>query len=91
MAQKRTDKSIAPEKMSFEEATAEVERIIARIESGEIGLEEALEARRRGDQLLRRCRAILDRAEQELEQIAIDEAGKQDPSPQTGDQAEDRG
>ena len=58
-----------PEKMSFEQATEELEIIIDRIESGEVGLEEALAERRRGETLIRRCRAILDVAEQELRRI----------------------
>ena len=58
--------------MSFEAATAELERIIEQIEQGEIGLEESLAARKRGDALIRRCRAILDQAEQELEQVAAE-------------------
>jgi exodeoxyribonuclease VII small subunit len=59
-----------PESMSFEQATEELEAIIDRIEQGEIGLEQSLAERKRGEQLIRRCRAILDAAEQELEQAA---------------------
>jgi exodeoxyribonuclease VII small subunit len=59
-----------PEKLSFEQAVAELESIIEQIEQGEIGLEESLQQRKRGDQLIKRCRAILDAAEQELEQVS---------------------
>jgi exodeoxyribonuclease VII small subunit len=59
-----------PEKLSFEQAVAELESIIEQIERGEIGLEESLKQRKRGDQLIKRCRAILDAAEQELEQVS---------------------
>lgn len=59
-----------PAAMRFEEATAELEAIIERIERGEIGLEESLAQRRRGEALVRRCREILDAAEQELETVA---------------------
>ncbi len=58
-----------PEKMRFEEALEELETIIDRVEQGEIGLEASLVERRRGEALIRRCRAILERAEQELEQV----------------------
>ena len=64
-----------PAEMSFEEATRELEAIIERIEAGEIGLEQSLAERRRGDALIRRCRSILDAAEQELEQVAAEEHG----------------
>ena len=56
--------------MSFEQATEELDRIVERIESGEIGLQESLKQRKRGDELIQRCRAILDEAEQELKTIS---------------------
>ncbi len=62
--------------MSFEQATEELEAIIERIEEGEIGLEDALAERKRGEALITRCRAILDVAEQELREI---EAAGDDP------------
>lgn len=65
-----------PEEMTFEQATGELEAIIARIEQGEIGLEESLVARRRGEALIKRCRVILDAAEQELEQAVAEEEGE---------------
>ena len=59
--------------MSFEQATEELEAIIERIEQGEIGLEEGLSERKRGEHLITRCRAILDAAEQELQHTAPEE------------------
>ena len=53
----------APSEMSFEQATEELEELIRRIEEGDIGLEESLAARKRGDALIKRCRSILDGAE----------------------------
>ena len=55
-----------PETMTFEAATSELESLIRTIEAGEIGLEASLAARRRGEALIRRCRGVLDRAEEEL-------------------------
>lgn len=60
-----------PEKMSFEQATEELEAIIEQIETGELGLQESLAQRKRGDGLLKRCRAVLDEAEQELEKLSV--------------------
>ena len=73
MPAKKKSKANAPASLSFEQAAAELEAIIERIESGEIGLEESLAQRKRGEELLKRCRAVLDQAEQELEQIEGDE------------------
>ena len=57
--------------MSFEQATEELESIIEQIESGELGLQDSLAQRKRGDGLLKRCRAVLDEAEQELEKLSL--------------------
>jgi len=57
---------------TFEEAVAEVEAIIEKIESGEIGLEEQIEQYARGAQLLKRCRTILERCEQRVEEITAE-------------------
>jgi exodeoxyribonuclease VII small subunit len=70
-----------PQSMSFEQATEELEAIIERIEQGQIGLEESLAERKRGEHLVRRCRAILDAAEQELEQVAAPESAEEPDSP----------
>lgn len=58
-----------PEGMSYEEAIGELESIIDSIERGDVGLEESLAHHRRGTLLLKRCRAILERAEQEVEHL----------------------
>lgn len=63
----------------YEEAAAELESIIDRIESGEIGLEESVRAYERGAALVRRCRAILERAEQRIEEL--DTREPTDPGP----------
>lgn len=73
MARKTSPKRTPPEEMTFEQASEELESIIELIESGEIGLEEAMLERKRGDELIRRCRAVLDTAEQELKQIELAE------------------
>ena len=72
------DTPIDPEKMTFEAAIDELETLIARIEQGAIDLEASLEARRRGDALIRRCRAVLDTADQELRRIEAAERDEAD-------------
>jgi exodeoxyribonuclease VII small subunit len=59
----------ALEQMRFEQAVEELEAIIERIERGEVGLEESLAQWKRGQALIRRCRAILDVAEQQVQQL----------------------
>ena len=54
---------------SFEESVAELEKIVAAIESGQIGLEESLAKYEQGMELVKKCRGILDRAEKRIEQL----------------------
>lgn len=56
--------------LGFEEAVEQLEAIIERMERGEIALEDSLREYARGDALVRRCRQILDQAEQRIEAIS---------------------
>ncbi len=59
----------APESLSYEQAVAELESLIDRMESGETPLEESLADYERGVGLLKRCRAIISQAEQKIEYL----------------------
>lgn len=67
------------EPLSYERAVEELETIIERIEQGEIGLEESLRQFTRGDALVRHCRAILERAEQQVRELAVTDESSADP------------
>ncbi|MEM7680547.1 MAG: exodeoxyribonuclease VII small subunit [Planctomycetota bacterium] len=54
---------------SFEQALERLETIIDRIESGEVGLEDAIAEYEAGVALVQRCRSILDRAEQRISEL----------------------
>ncbi len=60
------------ETLSYEQALGELEALIERIEQGEIGLEQSLTEYRRGAVLLKRCRSILDTAEQQIDELTAD-------------------
>jgi exodeoxyribonuclease VII small subunit len=62
-----------PAAPSFERALAELEGIVTAMESGQMPLQESLDAYKRGMELLRRCRDTLSAAEQ---QIRILEGGE---------------
>ncbi len=66
---KTSAKPPKPESMSYEEAIGELESIIGAIEQGEVGLEESLTRYSRGADLLKRCRSILEKAEQDLQRL----------------------
>ena len=67
-----TPLSVESGPLSFESALAELETIVGRMESGELTLEQALGAYRRGAELLQFCQAALKDAQQ---QVKILEAG----------------
>ena len=55
---------------SFETSMQELETLIERIESGEIGLEESIKAYERGVDLIKGCRGVLGAAEQRVEELS---------------------
>ena len=57
---------------SFEQALAEIESIVAAMEAGQLPLEQALAAYKRGAELLQYCQAQLQEAQQ---QVKVLEAG----------------
>ena len=54
---------------SFEQARAELERIVAELESGRAELEEAVRLWERGEELYRLCVGKLDAAEGKIEEL----------------------
>ena len=54
---------------TFEEAIQELEKILAEVESGNVGLEESLAKYERGTFLVQHCRSVLSQAEKQIEQI----------------------
>lgn len=57
-------KSASPK--NFESALAEIESIVARMESGQLPLDEAIAAHKRGTELLLYCQKYLAEAEQQI-------------------------
>ena len=52
--------------LSFEKALAELEKIVARMETGELSLEDALATHKRGLELARFCQQKLEAAQQQV-------------------------
>ena len=55
--------------LSFEEAYTQLEDIVARLEAGNLPLEEAVSLYERGQVLARRCEELLEAAELRVQQI----------------------
>jgi exodeoxyribonuclease VII small subunit len=52
--------------LSFEAALAELEKVVADMETGKLSLEESLAAYQRGAELLQQCRGRLEDAQQQV-------------------------
>lgn len=63
----QVEKPTEEEPSSFEAALAALEQVVARLESGALGLDEALAAFERGVRLARGCESRLDEAERKVE------------------------
>ena len=55
--------------LSFEEARRELERIVAQLETGQAGLEDAVALWERGEELYRVCLGKLDAAQGKIEEL----------------------
>ena len=62
-------------KMSFEDALEELKAIVARLETGEGKLDEAVDAYDRGARLKQHCEAKLRDAQQKIEKISLSGSG----------------
>lgn len=58
--------------LSFETAFAELETIIARLESGELSLDDSVTLFERGRKLSEHCQTLLDKAELRVSQLTAD-------------------
>jgi exodeoxyribonuclease VII small subunit len=67
--------------LRFEDAMARLDAIVAAMEAGQIGLEESLAKYEEATQLAARCREILDQAEQRIQKIQLDAAGRPQATP----------
>jgi len=59
------------ETMSFEDALAELEQIVRRLEAGQVKLDEAIRCYERGARLKRHCEGKLEEAQQRVDRIVV--------------------
>jgi len=71
--------------LSFEEALAELELIVRRLETGNAKLDEAIGAYERGALLKRHCEAKLREAQSRVEKIVLNADGSAAAEPQALD------
>ena len=64
------------EQMSFEDAMRELEAVVAKLERGDVALEESITLYERGSKLKKRCEAKLKEAEEKVHAITLDGQGQ---------------
>lgn len=64
------------EKMTFEQALAELETIVGKLERGDVPLEESIRIYERGEALKKHCDALLKQAEDKVEKIRTGAPGE---------------
>ena len=74
---------MAESKMSFEQAMAQLEEIVRRLEQGDVPLEEALGLFEEGSRLVKKCSAQLDKAEQKVSKLLAGPGGEPREAPFT--------
>ncbi|MGV0911593.1 exodeoxyribonuclease VII small subunit [Martelella sp. FOR1707] len=62
--------------LSFERAVEELESIVARLERGDVALEESIKIYERGEALKKHCEKLLSAAEARVEKIRLDRDGR---------------
>ncbi|WP_438749788.1 exodeoxyribonuclease VII small subunit [Pararhizobium sp. O133] len=62
--------------LSFEKAVEELESIVSALERGDVALDKSIEIYERGEALKKHCEALLGAAENRIEKIRLDRAGK---------------
>jgi exodeoxyribonuclease VII small subunit len=62
--------------MSFEVAMAELDQVVAKLERGEVALEDSINLYKRGAELKAHCEAKLKDAEEKVEKISVGADGK---------------
>ena len=71
---------MAKKKTSFEEAIAELEKIVEQLEQGEMGLDDSLKLFERGVKMSRICNEHLEQAEKKIEYLLNPELTENDLS-----------
>ncbi len=78
------DAASAPQRpvgeLSFEQALEELESLVRRMESGELGLDESIAAYRRGAELAKFCQSKLAAADEEIRKLDGDTLKPLDPA-----------
>ena len=74
-------------KLTFEQALAQLEKIVGDIEQAEVGLEESIDKYEEGMKIIKHCRAILEQAEKRIETINKENISQNESSENSSEQS----
>lgn len=77
----REDEGKPVARMSFEEALAELEGIVQKLERGQLDLESSIRAYERGTALRQHCAEKLRQVQLRVEKLTLDREGNPKPAP----------
>ncbi len=61
--------------MTFEDAIAELEQVVSRLEGSQVALDDSIKLYERGEQLKKHCEAKLKAAEEKVAQLTLNDTG----------------
>lgn len=76
---------MAEKKLTFEQSMTRLEEIVAKLEQGDVPLEDALGLFDEGTTLMKKCSAMLDKAEQKIVKLTAGENGRPVEGPLDGE------
>lgn len=76
-----------PESVDFERALDELEKLVERMEQGDLTLEESLKSFERGMELTKQCQSALDQAQQKVDKL-LEQDGDIQVTPFEGQQSD---
>ena len=79
MADKKNNEGI--ENLTFEQAISRLQEIVEKVETGQIGLEQAIAQYETGCSLVRHCKQILESAERKIDVLSKTLDGELAPQP----------
>ena len=83
MAEKKSQTIDPIDQLNFEQALASLQEIVEKVETGRIGLEEAIAQYETGCKLVQHCKQILEKAERKIEILTKGLDNKLTPQPFT--------
>ncbi len=79
----------ADEGQTFESMMSRLQALVAKLEEGNLSLEDSIRSFEEGINLVRRCTTVLNQAEQRIQKLTRDASGKPVAEPLGGDEEEE--